>query len=126
MKERSNEGMMQRRCAKKVTFFVSLIKGMYAVSDGIGKMTEYMLRTTICKHYMNTVKNGMYINHDCMKFSIEYILKSTVCKYCLYAITNQLNIWIQSSIVILYGMNICTQTMNVCKSYIDNYNQITN
>ena len=130
MKERRNEGMMQRRCAKKVTFFVSLKKGLYAVSDGIGKMTEYMLKMTVCKHCMTTdiysVKKGMYINCDCMKYPTEYILKPTVFRFCLYVITNLLNVLIQASIDILYGMNIWTQTMNVCKSYIDNYNQITN
>ena len=126
MMERSNEGMMQGWTVKKVTFFVSMLKGLYVVSDCIGKMTAYMLKMDICKHYMTTemysVKNGMYICSDGMKYP-------TVYRIYLNAITNLLNVLIHTSIEILYGaniwihgMSICTQTMNVCKSYIDNYN----
>ena len=144
MKERSNEGMMQGMYTKKVTFFVSLKKGLYVVSDCIGKMTAYMLKRNVYKRCMKTdrypVKNVLYINSDGMKITTVYMLHPTVCNCCLYTTTNELNIWIQASIEMLYRMNICIeasnemlfgkniwiQTMNIYKSYIDNYNQITN
>jgi len=151
MKERSNDGMIQRRIVNKVTFFVPLINGMYVVSDCISMMTGYMLKMTMYKRYMMramysakrgtySVKNGKYINRDDMKFPTEYMLKPIGCNCSLYVITNELNIWKQASIEMLYGMNICIeagnemlygmniwiQTMNIYKSYIDNYNQNKN
>jgi len=99
MKERSNEGMMQGRNVKKVTFFVSLKEGLYIYNDCMKILTVYILQKDIYKRYMiaemytvrKSFKKGMYVNSYNMKYSAECMYIPTICNCCLYVITILLN-----------------------------------